>query len=184
MKKVILVGTSHTIQRGNSKAQEFESYIKELCSSYNVNAIAEEIDNKDNYICFDICKDLNIKYKIIEPTEEEKQKLGILTLDEIDKYMHHKYLESEDPVTKPILEIWPKNPSKENLPEDIYNEYESASQNTYRQREEEWLNRIVILNTWPVLVICGADHYEPFKKLLTENNFEVISKNNRFGLEE
>ena len=62
MKKVILVGTSHTIQRGNSKAQEFESYIKELCSSYNVNAIAEEIDNKDNYICFDICIWLYLKF--------------------------------------------------------------------------------------------------------------------------
>lgn len=184
MKKAILVGTSHTIQRGNSKAQEFESYIRKVCSSYSIKAITEEIDNKNTYICYDICKDLKIEYTIIEPTEKEKQDLGILTLNEIVNLMHNKYLQSDTPVDKPRLEQWPENPSKENLPEDIYNEYENMFQNTCRQREEEWLNRIINFNTWPVLVICGADHYEPFKKFLTENNFEVISENNRFGLEE
>ena len=182
MKKAIVVGTSHTIQRGNSKAQEFESYIRKLCSFYNVNAIAEEIDN--NYICFAICKGLNIEYKIIEPTEEEKQDLGILTLNKIVNVMYNKYLQPDNPVDKPRLQQWPKYPNKENLPQDIYEEYENMFQDTCRQREKEWLNRIIDFNTWPILVICGADHYEPFRKLMSENNIEVIREDSKFGLEE
>jgi hypothetical protein len=47
------------------------------------------------------------------------------------------------------------------------------TQQTYRQREAEWFRRITDKNIWPVLVICGAEHYAPFIDLLKHSGIDV-----------
>lgn len=180
MNKVVLIGISHSIQRGDLHAEKYKSYIKDLCNTYHIKAIAEEIDNNDTYIASDISSKLSIEHKIIEPTEEEKKDLDILTLNEIDIIMHNKYLLPETPTDEPRLQSWPNSPTEDNLPSDIFEEFDRMRQYTFRQRESEWLKRIKELNIWPVLVICGADHYQPFKDLLSENSIDIIKENNGF----
>ena len=173
MKKAVLLGTSHTIQRGNNQKGSFESYIGQLCDIHNINAIAEEIDDQCRSIAAGVSDRLNIMYKIIEPTLVESEKLGI---------------EKEHHIRSGLMNIneivnWPDEVSANNLPSDVYEEYTDRIQATYRKRESEWLKRINELNSWPVLIICGADHYQPFYQLLISSSIDVIKVNGEWGLQ-
>ncbi len=175
MKKAILIGTSHPIQRGHTaKSEEFKSYLKSLCDSYNIKAIAEEIDNECVSIAKQITDEYTLDYKIIEPTLEEQLLLGIKD----DNYI------TENMMTEYDIKYWPSDIESHPLSNKIHEEYDQKKQATYRQREAEWLKRIQALNSWPLLIICGADHYEPFAQLLSENEICVRKDNGRWGLEE
>ena len=52
-------------------------------------------------------------------------------------------------------------------------ECEKRKQQTYREREQEWLKRIKAMRGERILVVCGAAHITPFNKLLNKNNFNV-----------
>lgn len=160
MKKAVLVGTSHSIQRNDS---EFKSYIEELCNEHNICAIAEEIDNECTSIASGVAKQLDIAYKIIEPTPEESIGLCIEQPKKIEYDLMSKY----------DLSDWPQYPSAGNLPSIVYNDYYERLQFTYRKREYDWLVRIQSLNIWPVLIICGKDHVEPFSKLLISSKIDL-----------
>lgn len=163
MNKAVLLGTSHPVQKGNNQKCNFMSHIEQLCSTYHVRAIAEEIDNNTSSIAADVSSNLGIAYKIIEPTPIELQELGIEEIHCIEYELMSRY----------ELKIWPDNPNVENLVSDVYKEYHERLQATYRQRESEWLKRINEINTWPVLIICGADHYDPFCELLISSDIDV-----------
>jgi hypothetical protein len=75
----------------------------------------------------------------------------------------------------------PSNLQVEDLTPDARQDYEAKVQITYRQREAEWLRRIEQLNIWPVLVICGSDHFDHFCELLTTSGIEVISDEKNWG---
>lgn len=164
MKKVILLGTSHDIQRGNEQNDSFSSYIEHLCKTNDIKAIAEEID--DGSIAEVLSKKFNILYEIIEPTLDEREKLGIEDRTNIDYEFRHKYKV--------------KNYSDElglhNLSAEGNEAYVERIQNVYRQRESEWLRRICKLDTWPVLVICGSMHVDPFFTLLSKEGIDVVKK--------
>jgi len=38
MKSVVLLGTNHSIQRGEIQKNSFKSYIKQLCTKHNIKA--------------------------------------------------------------------------------------------------------------------------------------------------
>lgn len=42
-----------------------------------------------------------------------------------------------------------------------------------RIRERRWMNRIVALNCWPLLFVCGANHVESFRALLKARGIVV-----------
>jgi len=63
-----------------------------------------------------------------------------------------------------------------NLPSDGYEAYKRRIQNVYRQREAEWLRRICKLDTWPILIICGINHLQPFFELLSREGIETVKK--------
>jgi thymidylate synthase len=166
MKNVVLLGTNHSIQRGKIQKNSFKSYIKHLCTEHNIKAIAEEIDNKDTYIAQTISKELKIKYKIIEPTLDEKQVLEIKEEDNIIYELINMY----------NIKNWDEQYKNNDLPPKALEEYGKRLEKTYRQREDEWLKRIDKLDTWPLLVICGDAHSQPFCKLLNSSNIDVIKK--------
>ena len=173
MKQAILIGTSHSIQRGEkAESEEFKFYLKSICDSYNIKAIAEEIDNKCVSIAKQITDEYTLYYKIIEPTPEEKRDLNIEIEDEITSNIMLKY----------DIRQWPSDVESHPRAHTIYEEYKDLIQATYRRRESEWLKRIQELNFWPLLIICGADHYEPFAQLLSENGICVKKENDRWGL--
>ena len=43
MKKIVLLGTSHSIQRGENSPNQFRDLLVQLCTRDNVKVIAEEI---------------------------------------------------------------------------------------------------------------------------------------------
>lgn len=171
MKKVVLLGTNHKIQRGNDQKDKFQSYLERLVSIYDISVIGEEI-NDDNHV-FSVAKSVSeslcIAYIIIEPKPSE---LGGLKIEQVHEIMYEFMM---------MYDLESESPSMENLSPKVYKEYTSRIQGTYRAREAEWLNRLQELNTWPVLVICGADHYQPFCDLLSSKGIHVVKENSYWG---
>ena len=136
-----------------------------MCIKYNIKAIAEEIDDESTYIAEDISTKLNIKYQIIEPNEEERIALGIEDRAYIDYQFEFKYKVDID-----------------KLPPNAQEEYYKKTQGVYRKRESEWLKRILTLDTWAVLIICGANHYQPFFELLSKEGIETVKESSKWGI--
>ncbi len=165
MKTVVLLGTRHTIQRGNIQEDSFKFHIKQLCTEHNIKAIAEEIDDFDTYIVQAVSEEIGIPHKIIEPTPDEKKNLEIEEVHIIEDILMTKY----------SIKDWDEQ-YEENRPPEAFKEYRKRLEKTYRQRENEWLKRIKKLNTWPLLVICGNDHSQPFYELLILSDIDVIKR--------
>jgi hypothetical protein len=159
MNKVVLLGTSHPFQRGNSK---FASYIEKLVDKYEITCIAEEIDVPKPSSASKLSEVRSITHLIIEPTAQEKDVLGILDLEIFADRLMRDY----------EFTVWPTD--AEQLPSGAFSEYEEATQETYRARENEWWRRIDAKNKWPCLVICGSNHFQPFKEQLIRQNIQVI----------
>ena len=107
---------------------------------------------------------LNIQYKIIEPNEEEREELGIEDRADIDAEFRRVN----------NVQDYSEELSLNNLSAKEYEKYDERTQNVYRQRELEWLRRINNLNTWPVLIICGANHCQPFFELLSKKGISPV----------
>lgn len=172
MKKAVLLGTSHTIQRGDDQKDSFQSHIEHLCKTHKVEAIAEEIDDKTISIANTTANEFDITHKIIEPNEEETKSLNIELEHEIFYQLMTKY----------EIDPYPKRPYDKNMAPDVYEEYKTRLEKTYREREAEWLKRINELDTWPVLIICGAYHYQPFYDLLVSKGIHVIKEESKWGV--
>lgn len=166
-----MLGTNHEIQRGNFiQKEEFRLYLEQLVNDHEIKAIGEEIndDNPTISLAKEVATNNAIAYKIIEPNPNEYDELKIEHVHNIDYQFRCRY----------DLEESPSNISLRKL---AYEEYDSRIQNTYRTREAEWLKRLQKLDKWPVLVICGADHFQPFCKLLIENGINVKKDNPYWG---
>lgn len=149
--EVVLVGTKHPIQR-HKQTTHFYDYINATIKKYDIDGLAEEIDIQDSVI-FDISNELNIEYKIIEPNEQERIALGI---DSLNQVRYGILVEFDDDASI-----------------EATTECEKRKQQTYREREQEWLKRIKAMRGNRILVVCGAAHITPFNKLLNSNDFNV-----------
>lgn len=172
-KEVVVIGTYHPFQRGTHKKDEFESYLLSVVNSYKIQLIGEEIDDMPEVhpVAKDVAQKLKIDYRIIEPTEKEKTRLGIETIDDINKEFctrHHEI---------PCDDI-PKS-----LPYDERVHYDERYNKALRQRESEWLRRLESYDRWPALVICGSEHFKDFCKLLTDSSITPIAENSYWGEE-
>jgi len=163
MKKAILLGTDHLTQLGNNQKESYPFYVEELCKTNNIKAIAEEIHTQS--IAADISANLNIEYIIIEPNLEEREKLGIEDRTEIDYEFEFKHKVSID-----------------DLPPKEYAAYNRRIQNVYRERELEWFKRICKLDTWPLLIICGANHCQPFFNLLSKEGIDIVKDSGKLAV--
>lgn len=173
MNKVLLLGTSHPIQRGESSPEQFEKLIKGVYTETNFVGIVEEIDNGSDYIAKKFCNKNQLKYLCIEPDQQERTSLGIPSANEIV----FKIIDEFD--TKyPEICMWPSNPSQETLPNEVWERYYHLIESSYRARETEWLKRLTSLSLSPLLCICGASHFKPFFELLCANDIEVTMLSN------
>ncbi|MDD2801905.1 MAG: hypothetical protein PHE96_10635 [Methylococcales bacterium] len=150
MSNIVIVGTSHTIQRDLSHSN-FRAYIDGLILEFVIKAIAEEIDAKS--IPSQLANKHNLRYVNIEPSPQERATLGIPSLNQIE---YSIFLEFDDSHS-----------------EDAQIECEKRKQEAYRTREKEWLNRLSLIKDDPILVVCGADHVESFSKLLVQSGYLV-----------
>lgn len=153
MSKVVLVGTNHTIQRDFVRT-DFTDYISALVSKYDVKIIAEEIDT--NSVPANIAKKLNLGYVVIEPTLQERTSLGIPSLGVIENSI---FMDFDDCSSK-----------------EAQSELSLRKELVFRSRENEWLKRITTQQSFPILIIFGANHFQPFSELLRQNGFEVVDE--------
>lgn len=161
MNKVILIGTTHPIQRGALRNPEFKLYIESLLQDYSAYAIAEEIDDAQDSMAKLIADEKKIPYKIIEPTRAERNQLGIPSLNAIENEIFMEFYDKDS--------------------EEAISECTRRKEESYRNRESEWLHRLEMLNIWPVIVICGSAHHDPFANLLESSGFEVETPCKEWG---
>lgn len=171
MKVATVIGTNHGIQRGENLKDDFKSYLIDLCEKSDIKAIAEEInDNADFVVAKYVCQDLGIDHKIIDPNPADYVELGIKKINVIEYEIMNIYdLESK--------------PSTDNgTHSDALSEYESRIRNEHNHpREVEWLKRIQEHDKWPVLVICGSNHFDSFCSLLSGNGISVTFDESNWG---
>ena len=155
MKSVVVVGTNHDIQNGKSLKKDFELYLFDLCKKYDIQVIAEEInDDSNTIVAKSVSQNLGITHIIIDPNPTEYERLNIKE--------YHK------------IEYEVMSSSIDNKTLRIRDEH-------HHPRELEWLKRILEHNTFPVLVICGSYHFESFSNLLSSNRLNVISTVSNWG---
>lgn len=171
MKAAIVIGTNHGIQRGESLKDDFKSYLVDLCEKNDIKTIAEEInDNADFVVAKYICQDLGINHKIVDPNPTEYVELGIKKIDVIKNEIMNIYDLKSIPSTD------------DGTHSDALREYESRIRDQHNHpREAEWLKRIQEHDKWPVLVICGSNHFESFCSLLSGNDISITFGESNWG---
>jgi hypothetical protein len=171
MKVAVVLGTNHGIQRGENRKDDFNYFLNDLCVKHNIRVIAEEInDDAELVVAKNVCQDLSIDHLIIDPNPTEYKELGIEEYHSIVNDVMNKY----------DLNVKPSNDSCK-APEAL-SEFEFRIRNEHHHpRETEWLNRIQQHDNWPVLVICGSNHFDSFCNLLSENDIRVTATESNWG---
>ncbi len=167
MNTVVLLGTEHPIQRGEKEPTAFRAVLMEECKKHKVKAIAEEIDNGVDTVASMLAADLDIGHLYVDPDNNERVERGIESdcrFDIVCKY-GDRY---------PQIKIWPREPSAENLPDEVWEVYDRRTTESYRRRERVWLEKITSFDKWPLLFVCGADHFREFSKLLGASGHHVV----------
>ncbi len=166
-KTVVLLGTSHPIQRGENAPNKFKSVLIEECKKHKINAIAEEMNKGINTVASNLATELQIGHLYADPDNLERVDKGIesdcrvgLVIKYGDKY--------------PQINIWPYEPTIDNLPAEVWEEYNRITTQSDRIRESIWLDKIADFDKWPILFICGANHFREFFKLLSVSGYFVI----------
>jgi hypothetical protein len=112
MNTVVLLGTAHSIQRGDNAPTVFMAVLRGECEKYNVKAIAEEIDNDSHTVASTLATTLQVGYLCADPDLNERAERGIQSdcrLDIVREY-GNRY---------PEIRMWPESPSEDNLPDEV-----------------------------------------------------------------
>lgn len=166
MKTVVLVGTAHKYQRpGNGPhadgIAQFRVMIQELCLQHDLAAIAEEMSlqalqeyDVTESVAQQVCALLGgLRHQLSDPPHAERFKLGIRQDNDI-RVEHLSDGWTEEQIEADVL-------ARGSVPSD-------------RIREQFWLQKIQELNAWPLLFICGANHFTTFAALLRANQIDVV----------
>jgi len=77
MKKIVLVGTAHPIQRGEKTPELFNAALLEQCTYHQVNGIAEEIEKNANTVAYKLASALQLRHLYADPDWSERAERGI-----------------------------------------------------------------------------------------------------------
>lgn len=173
-RKIYILGTSHEYQRNDdgcsqSSIVKFKNYLREICERYEVKAIAEEMSeealaffDREISIPKQFTQEINIHHQYVDPTDEEKKKICIKPSGYFAQGV--KFIEN----------LRPKEVRGRSQEEADQLEWEEDL-----KREPVWLEKILALNMWPLLFICGSKHVESFKYLSVKQciSVQVVNKN-------
>ena len=169
--KIIIVGTSHELQCGlvcphseysEADLEKYKGLILNLCKSECINLIAEEM-SIDGLLFYKVFKTV-----VAELVEKE---LGAL----------HHYIDISCDGRK-LLNIDKESRSKYaeiNFPNSLSDEDRKTQ---FRNilidpiRELYWFGKLLRLNEWPALFICGENHVDSMSKLIHEADKDVLAK--------
>lgn len=162
IKKVILIGTYHSYQcgtRGGRAAADFRDSLRSLAVAESAKAIAEEM-----------CQGGLIEYGVSETLGAEIcRELGITSrlCDEIPGGR-----EALPPYKGVLLEFVRGGGMSA---QEVFQANQNAKfEFRQRAREQFWLTEILQLNMWPLIFICGADHYSYLDRIFSANHLTVV----------
>ncbi|WP_447984125.1 hypothetical protein [Nitrospira sp. Nam74] len=125
-----------------------------------MHAVAEEMNPQAllqykirESVPYQLCVELKLLHQYSDPSLQERKVLGIRSDYDIELQGWH--------------ESWPRKKIDATI-----RRYGSIASD--RIREKEWLRRIQDLDAWPLLFICGSDHFVPFATLLRDAGVTVI----------
>lgn len=164
-RKVLLIGTHHTYQYGvgsrygggctKDEEDAFRQLIGIAAQTSLARALAEEL-NEDGLAEYNVTRSvlqreaaaLGLPHCFCEPGRDERDALGIQQGNEVE------------------VTGWIKGWSEEEVKRRLLAEF--------RKRETVWCDRLLSLDTWPVLFVCGADHVSGFSSLLSERGLDAV----------
>ena len=164
--RVFLIGTSHAYQFGEGVvfgdttctpeiATQFRQYLANVQNVHGIRAFAEEMSldalaERQQTVSLPklVADEFSVSHRYCDPTHHEKARLGI----------------RDENFIRAIGKMSEKSP--DNIEEEVYAER--------RKREPIWLAQLQLLNTWPVLFICGAWHVPSFKALLHQGGLPSV----------
>jgi hypothetical protein len=161
---VFLIGTSHEYQRpDNPNAARFRDYLTAAVERNGVKAIAEEMSveglrGRRTSTCRQVAVALCVDHRYCDPSKVERKDHGMLIHDE-----------PEDPNDEFIaVRVSVGNPEDDEQPASAVDRCRSRC-----RRRSWWLHSVLDLNVWPVLFVCGRDHTDAFRRLLSDNGIVV-----------
>jgi hypothetical protein len=161
MRQIVLIGTSHPSQKPKSAdSASFGPFVENICSQYCIAAIGEEM-NEDalaengeaQSVCHQIALSRGFAHRYCDPDRMQRAAMGIL--------------QENDVKLKAWKEQWPERGRKREA--RIKRELRASD----AARERYWLERLIELDTWPALLVCGANHVRYFCDLAEKQGFEV-----------
>lgn len=155
LRRVVLIGSSHKYQVPERPgAQHFRALVEATVSRWRVRATAEEMslealgqNNTDRSVCEKIAGELGLPHRYCDLNNAERAAKGVR--DELD-------IRAEG-----FLQSW----TQERIEKEV--------RASHSIRERHWLQKLLDLDRWPVLFICGAYHVAPFRALLASNGFSA-----------
>ena len=165
-RQVHIVGTGHHYQLGAGFAfggfqcttedqAAFLSMLRELVQREFLGAVAEELNQQalqeaggSRSVPQALAAELGLPHLFCEPDRTERTQLGIRDENSIRISAFPKTLDATI-VQRLAAESW-------------------------RLWEEEWLKRLVRLNSSRTLFVCGANHVGPFVARATDHGFQVV----------
>ena len=148
--KIVIIGTGHRLQAGHSEYsvdqhKRFRELLEQTCKKYRIKLIAEEM-SEDILSAFgttetngqQVATYKRVQHRYIDLSAKERSQFGI------DRYSLQQTGQS----------------AKLSVPQ-----FAALEQFTGELRECIWLTRILTINIWPTLFVCGADHGPRVKQL-------------------
>lgn len=148
-RKLFIVGTCHTLQCGchpytQSEIDGFRNFVRDLCQRENIRFIAEEMS------C-DGLKEKSVQSTIFSPLKSEPTlNLDIAYVD-VDRTLRAKLGIDDYGLRSAAIPPGQMTPDKKL--EELY-----SLNLDHPIRECSWLAHILSKNSWPTLLICGANH--------------------------
>jgi hypothetical protein len=164
---VLIIGTNHRYQVlgcQEGKQEVFEQYLRAVIHKHGIQAIAEELNEEafpvwrgHDSTARVLAASLGIKHMFCDPTNIERERLGIPTVEQIKvKLGFGKFLTSQE-----------------------YQEVVEEQQKYWLQRESYWIKCVKTLDCDKCVFILGLSHVQSFAKLLLKEHVqsEVIHEN-------
>lgn len=166
MHTVVLVGTDHNFQRPMDGPHaegiaQFRAMLRELCLQYHLAGFAEEMSlyaleeyGVSESVPQQVAASLNLRHQFSDPSShEERFELGVRQ----DNDIRAEYLFCDS--TKEQIEA--NVLARGSVPSD-------------QIREQYWLRKVQNFDVWPLLFICGANHFTSFAALLKAGGINVV----------
>jgi len=164
---VIIIGTNHPLQAGDNRYAQpqldaFANLIEKTARTYRIKSIAEEMS-------VDVLSDFGVTETIAKKVADRKRV--------VHRYVDLTACERERLSIDRLTLHHTAQSAKLGAPQFAFLE-----RTTEELRESLWLVRVLSLNTWPTLFICGANHGSRIQHLFNAVGKLAVLEVNDFGV--